>query len=808
MFKNYIKTAYRSLIKNKGFTLINILGLALGLTICLLIVFYVVDELSYDRYNTKANRIYRVDEDLKLGNNYVQYAVCMPPLAGVLKKDYPYVENAVRLKAGGAFHTQKGNQSIIENNVIYADPGVFDVFTLPIINGNAASALQEPNTVVLTESSAKKYFNSIDIIGKTFVFNTSENYKITAVIKDIPKQSHFKADFMISMSSFADSKTNQWLRSNYSTYVLFKNADDHQKLAAAFPTLLRKYSTKEMETALKLSIDQFEKNGNHFKLNLIPLLNIHLHSAKTGEMGINSNVQYIYIFSAIALFILLIACVNFMNLSTARSANRAREVGVRKVLGSSRKHLIAQFLAESVLVTFTAAIIAVIAAVVLLPLFNNIANKELTITTHTLTWFAPLLLGIILVIGGLAGSYPAFYLSAFQPIEVLKGKVANGFKGSWLRGSLVVFQFSISIFLIVGTLVIYNQLNYIQTKDVGYNRNQVLVVKNVFELGNASYSFKQEIKQLPGVINATTSGFLPTTHNRNTAIFYKDAALDQKEAIFPQEWFVDADYIKTLDMKMAAGRNFSNEMLSDSMAVIVNETAARFLGYNDPVNKMLYKSNVDKQNVTHLRPFHIIGMVKDFHFTSLHENIGPVVMAMGTDMGNLSIRFNKASFPAVFAAVKSKWNKLSPGNFEYSFMDADFEASYRAEQRIGTLCMVFTVLAIVIACLGLFGLAAYAAEQRTKEIGIRKVLGANVSVIVTMLSKDFMKLVLLAIIISTPVAWYMMQKWLQDFAYRINIHWWIFMAAGFAAILIAFITISVQSIKAAIANPVESLRSE
>ncbi|EHQ26291.1 ABC transporter permease [Mucilaginibacter paludis] len=808
MIRNYIKTAYRSLKKNKGFTALNVLGLALGLTAFLLIVLYVVDELSYDRYNTNADRIYRVNEDLKLGNNTVQYAVCMPPLAQTLKADFPDIENVVRLKKADSFRIKKNGQTILEDNVIYADPSIFDVFTLPIISGNAHTALKEPNSIVLTESSAKKYFNGINAVGQTLTFNDDKTYKVTAVIHDIPKQSHFKADFLISMSSFADAQTLQWLRSNYNTYVLFKKGADLQKLQAAFPAFLRKYSTSELEKALHLNYEQFEKSGSYFRLNLIKLTGIHLSPSLSGELDKNGNIQYVYIFSIIALFTLLIACVNFMNLSTARSSSRAREVGVRKVLGSSRQHLIAQFLTESVMVTLVAAVIACGAAIILLPAFNNLARKEIAVTTQTITWMLPALLGIVLFIGVLAGSYPAFFLSGFQPVQVLKGKFSTGFKGSWLRNLLVVFQFFVSIVLIIGTIIVYNQLNYIQNRDLGYNRNQVMVVKKPFVLGKQAGVFKQMVKQLPGVINATTSGFLPTSTNRNTSIFYKEATQDQKNAIFPQVWYVDNDYINTLGMKIVGGRDFSAQLTTDSMAVILNETAVKFLGYHDPVGKILYKSEVDAQNITHLLQYHVVGVVKDFNFTSLHEGIKPVTMILGRDDGNLAIRFNAASLPVLLPQIEAIWNKLSPGNFEYSFMNADFEYTYRAEQRTGLIFMIFAILAIVIACLGLFGLAAYAAEQRTKEIGIRKVLGAGVYTIVAMLSKNFVKLVLVSIVIATPVAWFMMQGWLLDFAYRISIQWWVFVAAGFIALFIAVITISFQSVRAAVANPVRSLRSE
>lgn len=809
MILNYIKTAYRSLLKNKGFTVLNILGLSLGLISCLLIIFYVVDELSYDRYNTKAERIYRVNEDLKLGENNVLYAVAMPPLAKTLKAEFPYVENTVRIKNAGSMHVKLNNNSVLENGFAFADPSLFDVFTLPMINGNPKTALAEPNSVVITESTALKYFKNTSALGKFIPVDGNTLLKVTGVIKDIPKQSHFKFDFFISMSSFKDSESNEWLRSDYNTYVLFKNAADHKRLEAALPAFLNKFSGDDMRNQLHQTMAEFEKGGSFFRLNLTALTDIHLKSNRTGELGPNSTIQYVYIFSAIALFILLIACVNFMNLSTARSANRAREVGVRKVLGSARKHLIGQFLIESILLAFIATVIAITVADMVLPAFNQLSGKDLAITEQSLTWLVPALFCIALVVGLLAGSYPAFYLSAFQPIQVLKGKLAVGFKGSKLRSFLVVLQFSISIFLIIGTLVIYNQLHYIQNRDLGYNRNQVLVVNNTFELGNQARVFKNEVKQLSGVADATLTGYLPTSGYKNTAIFFKDAVFDQKKALFPQVWEIDEDYIKTLDMKMVTGRSFSSEMRTDSSGIILNEAAAKFLGLSNPLNQTIYRSNGGNQTVANSKEYHVIGVVKNFNFSSLRDVISPMVLVLGTNNNSLSIKVSTANLPSLMRQIANKWKGLSPGvQMNYSFMDQDFEASYRAEQRVGAIFIVFTSLAIVIACLGLFGLAAYAAEQRTKEIGIRKILGASIGAITSMLSYDFIKLVLIAILIAIPAGWYFMNKWLQSFAYRESIHWWVLMLAGFAAIFIALITVSYQSIKAALSNPVDSLRSE
>lgn len=809
MLKNYLKTAIRSLNKNKGFTTINLLGLTLGLTSCLMIVLYVVDELSYDKYNVNHERIFRVNAELKLGDNQASYAVCMPPLAKTLKAEYPFVAQSARIKPAGTTHVKKGNLTIVENRIAFADPGVFTIFTLPAISGDMKTALKDPQTVVLTESTAKKYFNTTDAVGKTIVFNDKDNFKVTGVIKDIPQQSHFNFDFFVSMESLPDSRTNKWLENNYNTYVLLKDKKDAKALQASLPTFLRKFSGQEMQADLGMSYDQFEKSGSFFRLNLSPLDEIHVKSARIGELSPNGSAQYVYIFSAIAIFILLIACVNFMNLSTARSANRAREVGVRKVLGSSRKHLVFQFLAESTLVTLLATAAAFVAAIILLPLFNQLAGKDIVLTMPTLQWLIPVLFVVVIMVGALAGSYPAFYLSAFQPVAVLKGKLSAGFKSSVLRNFLVVFQFSISVFLIIGTLVIYNQLNFIQTKNLGYNRNQVLVIQNAFELSGEAATFKQELSRLPGVVNSTMTGFLPTSGWGNTRIFFKDATLNQRESLFPQTWEVDADWIPTLGMKMAAGRNFSREMQTDSSAVIINESAAKFLGFKDAGDQTLYQSLGGKTELTNTIKYHVIGIVKDFNFRSLREKVEPMVLKLGKNNGAVSVKANTANLPALMSQVKNVWSKFSPGlQMNYSFMDQDFDAIYRSEQRVGKIFVIFTVLAIIVACLGLFGLAAYAAEQRTKEIGIRKVLGADVSSIVAMLSRDFVKLVLLAVAVAAPLGWYLMNKWLQDFAYRVHIQWWVIAVAGIAALLIAFVTISFQSVKAALLNPVNSLKDE
>jgi len=801
MIKNYIKTAWRSLLKNKGFTILNVLGLSVGLATCLLIVFYVVDELSYDRYNANAASIYRVEIDAKLNGNGGLYATSEEPLLAALKGTFPEIEKSTRLidvsglfLSPQKFYIRKGNENIQEKRVVFTESSLFDVFTLPMIDGKPAASLDAPHSAVITESTAKKYFNKVDVVGQTLTINDTSVFKITGVIKDIPAQSHFNYDLFLSFSSRPESRSHGWGYSGLHNYLLLKPRTNVARLQTEIAKLEIKNS---------FSPSAWTSNGNHLKVVLKPLTDIHLRDDSQFQLAPTGSIQYVYIFSLIAVFILLIACVNFMNLSTARSSNRAREVGVRKVLGSPRKYLVAQFLAESVLVTLASAIIGILLAWTLLPLFNQMSGKELVITGHSLAWLLPSLLLIVLLVGFLAGSYPAFYLSAFRPIDVLKGKLSTGFKRSFLRNFLVVFQFSISIFLIIGTLVIYNQLNYIHNKNLGFDRSQVLVIKNTNVLGKQADVFKQEVKQLSGVINATMSSYQPTGDERLKTGLFPDPTIDIKKDILTEFWTVDENYINTMGIKLVNGRNFSKQMSTDSNAIIVNEAFVRKFGAKDPLNKVVYR------DFSHVEPFHIIGVLKDFNFESLRDKISPLALVYVPDNGAISVRLHTSDLTALMSKIENKWKGFSPNQqFNYSFMDQDFDATYRSEQRVGTIFISFSTLAIVIACLGLFGLAAYAAEQRTKEIGIRKVLGANISTIVGILSMDFIKLVIISILIATPLALFAMNKWLQDFAYRVNIQWYILALAGAIAIFIAFITISFQSIKAAVANPVNSLRSE
>jgi putative ABC transport system permease protein len=635
--------------------------------------------------------------------------------------------------------------------------------------------------------------------------DNSTNCKITGVIKDFPQQSHFHFNFIRPLMDTYRGNANEWLSNNDQSYILVKPGVTQAAMQKHVDEVVSKYVYKELETLFHASANDLQQQGNYFRFHLMPLTDIHLHSDKSYEFEVNGNINYVYIFSVIAIFILLIACVNFMNLSTARSANRAKEVGIRKVAGSLRTHLITQFLTESVLLSFFSLLLAILLSACLLPLFNELAGKEMHVSTLFSTWLFPVMIALVFVVGCVAGSYPAFYLSSFQPIQVLKGTIAKGFKSSWLRSSLVVFQFSISIILIIGTIVIYNQLDYIRSRKVGYNREQVLVLHNTYPLDKKIKSFREELLKISGVESATITSNLPTASGFNENGWFRDATLDAKKAVVFTDFRVDENYIPTLGMQIVKGRNFSHEFASDSAGILLNEAAVRLLGFKDPLSETLYRPTDSAKSSA----FHIVGVVKDFNYSSMHDKVGPLVIEYGDDWGSMALRINSKNISSVVKQVENKWNSFVPGQpFSYTFMDNDFNKIYNADQRTGKLFITFAVFAIFIACLGLFGLVTYAAEQRTKEIGIRKVLGAGVGGIVTMLSKDFAKLVLIASVIAFPIAWLAMNKWLQSFAYRINVSWWMFVVAGMAAIMIALITVSFQAIKAAIANPVESLRTE
>ncbi|WP_436488380.1 ABC transporter permease [Chitinophaga sp. ARDCPP14] len=804
MFKNYFSIALRNLWRNKGFSAITIFGLAIGMTTCLLITLFVTDELSYDRFNKKADRIYRINADFFVNGNAFKERFSPSQLGPVLLQEYPNVENYVRFIRQGSILVKKGNTTLVEKNACFADSTLFDVFSLQIISGDPKTALTQPNTMVISERMALKYFNSTDVVGKTLQTDNVATYQISGVIKDVPDQSHLHFDFVRAMSELPESRENGgWMSDNYATYVLMREGATGAQLQSYVDAVTKKYMEGPLKKMTGSTFADLQKSGGHFGYNLLPLASIHLYSPLADEAEPSGNIQYVYIFIAVAIIILLIACVNFMNLSTARSAGRAKEVGVRKVLGSQRSSLIFQFLTESTLTSFFALILAVAFAILLLPYLNQLSGKNITLEAGYFLWLLPFLLVTAGVIGLLAGSYPAFFLSGFEPIKVLKGRLNSGFRNGWLRNSLVVFQFASAILLIVGTLVINSQLNYIRNKKLGYDREQVLILGNTQSLWTHARNFKNEVLNIPGVESGTMTGSLPTDIRQNTNIYSKDAARSTGQVTGVPEWYVDADYIHTMGMQMASGRNFSPDMPSDTFAVLLNETAARLFDFRDLNEKYLYADGD--------RPLKVIGVVKDFNAGSLRNKIPPMVFRLRENFQSMAFRIQTSNIQGLIAKIKTAY-EAQPGMggqpFVYSFLDDDFNRLYIAEQRTGRIFISFAILAVLIASLGVFGLITYAAEQRTREIGIRKVLGASVTGIVAMLSKDFLKLVLVAVVIASPLAWYVMSRWLQNFAYQVKMSWTTFVLAAFIAIAITILTVSYRAIRAATANPVNSLKAE
>jgi putative ABC transport system permease protein len=806
MFRNCFKMAVRSLWRNKGISAINIFGLSVGIATCLLILMFVQNELSYDRFNEKADRIVRVVLHGEMQGGQIKESSIMAPVGQIIKASFPEVEEATRIKNFGMPRITCGSKTFKDDAMAFVDSNFFRVFTIPLIKGNAGTALMQPNTAVISRATAEKYFGNEDPIGKVITLkDNNAAVTITGLIDKVPANSHFHFDVFTSMSTFPEASDQTWMQGSYYTYLVLREHYDYKKLEAKLPQLIDKYLAPQFQQAMGISFSEYRSKGNDLTLALQPLTDIHLHSDLSRDMEPYGDIHYVYIFSAIAVFMLLIACINFMNLCTASASKRAREVGIRKVLGSARLQLIGQFLSESLLLTFLALILALGLVYWTLPLFNDLAGQNLSLHFGEHRWIIPGLIFFGLFTGILAGSYPAFFLSSFNPVEVFKARFTSGKKSIGLRSGLVVFQFFISISLIIGTTVVYKQLSYIRNKNLGYDKEQVIVVEDTYWLGDNQDAFRQELLNDPRIANVTSSAYLPAGPSYSNNFFaYPDE--QSAQIIKTLRYDVDYNYIPTLGMQIAKGRNFSKEYGSDSTAVIINETAAKFFGWNgNAVGHTISHKENDGKKYT----YRVVGIVKDFHFRSLHEIITPLVMILANDHNAMEVKVKTADIAGVLSAIKNNWDNLKPESpFSYSFLDERFNSMYRSEQNIGRILGIFAGLTIFVACLGLFGLATFTAEQRRKEISIRKVLGADITGIVSLLSKDFLKLVIIAFIISAPVAWLVMDKWLQDFVYRVNISWWVFALTAALAIIITLVTVSLQAFRAAIANPINSLRSE
>ncbi len=807
MFNNHIKIAWRTLLKHKGLFAINILGLSIGIAAALIIFLFVSDELSYDRFHEKSDNIVRVVLRGKMNGEIIKEAVTPGPVASTLQKEFPEVLQATRLKSQGTPQITYKNQTFRDNKFAYVDANFFEIFTVPLIKGDTKTALIEPNSIIITQELASKYFGNEDPIGKILDFKEwKQQFKVTGVMQQLPGNSHFHFDIFGSIESLSHAKEALWVESGYHSYLLLDNRTDFKETESKLPGIVDKYMGPQIKKAMGMSYEEF-KRDNEIGLFLQPLTDIHLHSdfSEVTNLEPGGDIKTIYIFGAIAIFILLIACINFMNLSTAAASKRAKEVGVKKVLGSSKKELIKQFLAESCIATIIAMIIAMVVVILTLPLFNTLSGKTLDISyiLHTKTLFCFGVAGVSISI--LAGSYPAFFLSSFKPIAALKNKFVNTGKTKGLRSGLVVLQFMLSVGLIIATLVVDQQMAFIQNKDIGYQKDQMLVLRDSWMLGTNEEVFKEQLAKDPRVSSITMSGHIPAgpSNTHMTSIYPGQNSETIRRSIV---YNIDEQYIPTMGMKLVAGRNFSEDFGAEANNMIINETSAKIMGFADDAVGKIVTMSINNEGGT--RVYTVIGVVQDFHFNSLHEPIDQLIMLNYKSPG-LIVRAKTADMAGLIASAESIWKGFNSGEpFSYGLLDELYNQTYIKEQKMGAILRIFALLTIFVACLGLFGLITFTAEQRFKEIGIRKVLGSNISQIVAMLSADFLKLVLISFLIAFPLGFYLMNIWLQDFAYRIEIEWWIFGLAGLITLCVAFITIGWKSFKAASMNPVNSLRAE
>ena len=806
MFKNYLKIALRNLKRYKGFSFINIAGLAIGIACCLLILLLVREEFSFDRFHEYRDQIYRVitqhPDQFYMGKDFM--AVTPAPLAPAIMAEFPEVIKATRIDSSNEVIISYQNKRFYEDGFYWTDSHFFDVFSFPLLRGDQSKALSEPYSVIISERMAHKYFSDEDPIGKIIALNNKYDFIVTGIMKDVPRSSHLQFDFLAPLITLSRIREQEdflegWGNYSYYTYFLLQKGYSPEDLEKKFPAFVEKYLGDRFRQRR-----QRDPSYQASRFFLQPLKRIHLYSNLNFEITPNADIRQIYLLSALALVTLLIACINYMNLATARSASRAKEVGMRKVVGAERRQLIRQFLGESILFCFIAVLLAAVLVELVLPAFNSLIGKSISFHFYHNWEFFIGLISLALVVGIISGSYPAFFLSTFRPVTVLRGSYGAEEKGSLLRKILVIFQFAASIVLVISTIIIYSQIEYIRNKKLGFNREQIvaLPVKDR-ELRQNHEPLKNELLQNPSILGCTASTWLPNNIRTNVG----DTTWDgMEEGTELQVYLLEADhdFIDVFGVELVEGRNFSREFPTDNQAYIINETARKIFGWEKALGK---RFGFRREEVG---TGQVIGVVKDFHFLSLHQEMQPLTIHLTENwMSYLSVKISTENIPRTIGFLKESWQKFSPNHpFDYFFLDGDFEKMYRSEMRLGKIFASFTALAIFIACLGLFGLASFTSEQRTKEIGVRKVLGASVSNIVILLSKEFSKWIFVASLIAWPVAYYAMSRWLQSFAYRISVGIWIFLLATILALLVAMATVSFKAIKAALANPVEALRYE
>jgi putative ABC transport system permease protein len=795
MLQNYLLITLRNLRGQGFYAFLNIFGLSVGIASCLLIVLYIFDELRYDDFHAEADRLYRVTVYDRAGSSEIETALTAPALAPIIPQEFASVRLTTRFMPSSQQVLRWENQSATQSGLVYVDEDFFRMFSYPLRQGDPATALKEPNSLILTESTARKYFGNASALGKLINIGDDATYEVTGIVADPPDHSHLYFEVLASFSTLPSEVNDNWTSYELYTYLLLADGSTSQNTEEELNSLIEKYIAAKMYE--DNGADYSEESGNEYRISLQAVPDIHLHSNLFGEFIPGGNVTTLYVLGVIAFFILMIACVNFMNLATARYMRRAREVGVRKTLGSTRRALIGQFLSEATIMSFLAMVLAMIWAIFVLPSFNTLTGKELTYDIFTQSWLVTGLVVLVFTTGLLAGSYPAFFLSGFRPTEVLKGGRVVRRGNVSIRNMLVVFQFAVSIGLIICTILAYQQIAYTRHKDLGFDKEQVMALSYFDLLGEKAIAVKQAVTKRAVVEDASlVSGVIPQTYVGTN--FWKKGST-QQHLLY---WYTgDHDHLSTMGIELAAGRNFSTDFSADSLGVLLNETAVRNLELEDPIGSEISYDDSD------VGTYRVLGVIKDFNFQSLHYDIEPMAIFLDETGSFLLVRFAPDNVVQALEEIEEVWHKYAADiPFEYTFMNEEFDRKFRAEQQLSGVFTVFSILAVVVAVLGLLGLAAYAAEQRTKEIGVRKALGASTGNVVWLLSKDFTRLVVLAFLVSVPIAYFLMKSWLDQFAFRVEVGVLPFILAGAGALLIAWLTVGILAFRATQTNPADVLR--
>lgn len=807
MIKNIIKHSFRALNRQKGYVLINILGLSIGIACSLIIALYIAHELSYDKFHEKRDRIYQVVLEGKIGGQELVASSTCSPIGPTMLKEFPEVENIVRTNNWGETIVRYNEQSFTENAFIEADSSFFDIFTVKLISGENKTALNAPHKLVLSKTTAKKIFGNENPMGKALKVDTdSVLYTVTGVMEDLPATSHFDANIIGSFVTNQRANNPQWTSNSFGTYVLLKPNSDPKVVDSKIVELIRKYVGVEIQKYFGISLEDFFSKGNKYRMYLQPLLDIHLNPDVAQETKSPNDPKYLFIFGSIAFLIILIASINFMNLSTAQASRRAKEVGIKKVSGSSRGMLISQFISESMILSFISLFVALIIIYFSLPFFNNLINANIEFNIISNWFIIPLLLLLSVFVGLLAGSYPAFYLSSFSPYMVLKGSLKNSMKNGKLRSVLVVLQFSISIILIIGSIIMFHQINFMVNKDLGFKKEQLLVIRRAEVIGDKVQTFKETLKTIPGVEKISASTAVPGHSNNHNGYMMEGRG---GETYLLQTAWVDYDFFETYGMTISQGRNFDETHTTDQKACLVNDNALRKFDIKSPLTTRIINPSEDPSKPDYLP---IIGVISDFHFESLRTEISPYIFkfkSKDNHWGYISIRLSEKSTGNTIKEIEKKWREFTSNEpMQYFFMDKDFDRLYTEEKQSASLAIVFTLLAILIAALGLFGLTSFTVEQRTKEMGVRKAMGASVMSLFVLISKEIVFLVCISTLIAWPTVYFVSKNWLQNYHYRISLPYFDFIVGFIIAIVIAILTISYRTLKSAMVNPSESLRYE